>query len=217
MAEYHKGYPAKIREYQIRDKRSVVLGFLPFILASGATTLLVVYTFANLLDVLYLIFSGSLFLWLIGTLVGGVKEDESIGRVVPYFAERLGDSECYFGGYAVARHCEKLDRLADRIGTHRLSSFGFNDDFRGETLTWHPAGVGLRSVTDLLGHLGQLPVSGNSDDDVDGNLTELAADLGRFESALRSAAERKVKFCLVLLAETGSSGWEHDNREGSFY
>ena len=34
-----------------------------------------------------------------------VKEDESIAQVVPYFAESLGDSECYFHGQAVARNC----------------------------------------------------------------------------------------------------------------
>ena len=141
----------------------------------------------------------------------------SAARIVPYFAEQLGDSECYKHGRAVARNCEKLDRLADRISTRRLSSFGFDDDLRGETLTWHPADIGLKSVTDLLEHLDQLPVSGRSDETADGDLTEMASDLERFESALRSAAERDVRFCLVLLYATGTKVREHDLGEGSFF
>ena len=152
-----------------------------------------------------------------------VKEDESIAQVVPYFAESLGDSECYFHGHAVARNCEELDRLADRIGTRRLSSFGFNDDLKGETLTWHPADVGLESVTELLDHLSELPVSGHSDNAADSDnvadrdLTELADDLGRFESALHSAVERNVKFCLVLLHSISTDEREHDMRKGYFF
>ena len=147
----------------------------------------------------------------------GLNQDESIAQVVPYFAEPLGDSDCYFHGHAVARNCEKLDRLADRIGTPRLSSFGFNDDFRGEALAWPPANVGLKSVTDLLDHLSQLPVSEHSDSTADGDLTEIADDLGRFELALHSAAERDVKFCLVLLHSAGTNKREHDIRQGSFF
>lgn len=152
-----------------------------------------------------------------------VEEDESVAQVGPYFAEPLGDSKCYFHGHAVARNCEELDRLADRIGTPRLSSFGFNDDFKGETLTWHPADVGLESVTELLDHLSELPVSGHSDNVADSDnaadrdLTEIADDLGRFESALHTAAERDVKFCLVLLHSTSTDEREHDIRQGSFF
>ncbi len=217
MTEYYKGYPAKVREYQSTDKRRGFLGCLPFWLAAGATTLMVVYTFESPLDAVLLLIVGSLFLWFTKMLVQTVTEDESIARIVPYFAERLDELECYGHGYAVARDCEKLDRLADRIGTRRLSSFGFNDDIRGETLTWHPANVGLESVTDLLEHLGQLPATGHSEVTQGSDLADVTADLRRFESALRRAAERDLKFCLVLLADTGTSGQEHDIREGSFF
>ncbi len=221
MTEYYEGYPAKVREYQQSDGSTAFWICLPFVLAFGVTTWLIWNTLEGLFDYVLLATVGSLFLWLTWVMVGASRADESIAHVVPYFAKRLGDSECRSHGYAVASNCEKLDRLADRKGTRRLSAFGFNDDLRGESVTWHPANAGLESVTDLLDHLGK-SYARNADADglqeADGDdLQEVVADLRRFESALRSAVESEVRFCLVLLTGTGGSGKEHDVRQGSFY
>src|SRR2546423_1512443 len=77
--------------------------------------------------------------------IGAGIADSLVSRIVPYFRRRVGLRGLmpFKGGEALARNCRSLDELASRLGVEPLSSFGFADDRRGETLQWHDAEAGL--------------------------------------------------------------------------
>lgn len=75
-----------------------------------------------------------------------------IVRILPYFAkgnERVV-ATTFMSGHALSQHFQILEDMAMRRECEPLSTFGFADDLRGETLVWHDAKRGLKTVDTLL-------------------------------------------------------------------
>lgn len=120
--------------------------------------------------------------------------------VVPYFGSRVGEIETYTHGGAIARRVGELDELAGALGVRPLSVFGWNDDFAGEPLVWHESAEGLVTVEALLDHLR----AEGADE------APIIDDLERIAHALARAAEKEIRFCLLLRHGTTTSGHEWD-------
>jgi hypothetical protein len=109
-------------------------------------------------------------------------------RIVPYFAREIephgGRSSAAFAhGRRLYLGIGALDELARTAGATPLSAFGFADDYYGQSVHWHAAAAGLRTIAALRhGSAG----------------AELAADLDALAAALDRAAEHGVDFSLVL-------------------
>jgi hypothetical protein len=111
-----------------------------------------------------------------------------------------------------ARYTESvvLEELAERLGVKPLSSFGFTDDYYEQEVRWHPASEGLRTVEALLRGRGSLPVASPG----------VAEDLQALASVVRTAAEQRVGFSLVLRLHAKDSMQvvrTREVRQGSFW
>jgi len=108
----------------------------------------------------------------------------------------------------LARHCVYLDPIVAKTGAYPLSFFGFNDDFRNESLVWHAPEKGLETVSKLLQKLRNEP------DLVDETET-IIADLEKLEIRLRKACENTTQFCFIFHGD-GINGMEIEQRRGYF-
>ncbi|HYF50576.1 MAG TPA: hypothetical protein VEJ63_14285 [Planctomycetota bacterium] len=138
--------------------------------------------------------------------------------IVPYFEREIGGIDTFASGYAVARNCQRLDELAQRVGAEPLSEFGYEDDIHAyflgvkafeNRLKWFDATRGRVAISKLLGAVRADP-SGFKDADA------IIAELERIEHALRKAAAANVRFCLLCRGE-GVSPMEIEKREGTFW
>jgi hypothetical protein len=68
------------------------------------------------------------------------------------------------------------------------ATFGFGYDHYEQTVEWHPASEGLRTVDALREGLGMLGPTGR----------DVGSDIDALASVLRTAADRGVEFSLVL-------------------
>jgi hypothetical protein len=87
--------------------------------------------------------------------LSGVYDTRRHVRVIPYFRRSVGGIDTYTAGQSLARYLSQLDAVANANGVTPLSAFGFNDDLRGEPLTWHIPADGLQTVTTILKSLEQ--------------------------------------------------------------
>lgn len=126
-------------------------------------------------------------------------------RIVPYFqkGEQRIKATTYNSGRAVARQFQLLEQLARKHSLEPLSSFGFEDDLNGETVIWHSAASGLRTVQGLLNCCKP-----------EVEQARIKEDLCELETALQSALMKDVLFCLLLRHGTSFSGAEMDARQG---
>jgi hypothetical protein len=113
-------------------------------------------------------------------------------RIVPYFEARvrIADSfkdDPFFSGYAMARHCKELDRLARRHDRPTLSSFGFKDEFLGGWPDWHDPAKGLEAIDFLIKNMPRTS-----------ELRAVRSDLEKLIEPLRSSAIKDIRFCLVI-------------------
>ncbi|MGV3720040.1 MAG: hypothetical protein ACO1SX_03940 [Actinomycetota bacterium] len=131
-------------------------------------------------------------------------------RIVPYFRAAVPGPDTFFGGEALARHCRALDRIAAQLGVDGISTYGFADEFRGESACWRPAADGLVTFRALRERLLTEPGVLSDPDPV-------IAELQRMEEKLGEAARLDVQFCLHLRADTAYSGQEFDSRQGRYW
>ncbi len=210
--EYYRGYPARLRRDEISSRRGAWGCLGPFLLASLVGTGAAVYglsehpRWGELLRLaglagFTLYFSCLLWeAWYVARHTG----------IVPYFQERLGDIHTFARGQAIAKTCQALDELAVKLRLAPLSALGFNDDFAGEELTWHPPEQGLATVGGLLRAL-----RANRHALLD--QARVVEELESIEQALRKACDRNVPFCFLLYTAGGTNAMEWEQRKGSCF
>jgi hypothetical protein len=131
-------------------------------------------------------------------------------QVIPYFERTVGDIDTFLAGHALARSVTQLDEFARDNQLQPLSSFGFNDDLCGESLNWHLAEEGLKTVNGLLQ---LLPTRS----ELLRNHETLADDLEKLRHALERAKDQQIRFCLLLRHGNGTSGQEWSMRQGTAF
>lgn len=127
-------------------------------------------------------------------------------RVLPYFRKGQASvpATTFLSGGSLAREWNRVETIARQQGAQPLSSFGLADDAWGETLEWHAAEQGLKTIGGLL--KAEVIASDSS----------LTADLRAIRDALEAAQRLDVPFCLVLRNGNGWNSSELDARQGSF-
>ncbi len=130
--------------------------------------------------------------------------------VLPYFRSQVGDIHTFSKGHHVARHLGELDELARSIEVAPLSTFGWNDDRRGEPLVWHDSAEGLRTVKGLMAAL-------EKEDFARADHSGIIEDLKRIAHALDRAQVQGIAFCLLLRHGDTTNAMEHEQRKGSFF
>lgn len=135
-------------------------------------------------------------------------QNRKIVRILPYFhkGEVRVETDTFVMGHALARYFEILETLAVREGCEPLSTFGFADDLNGETLIWHDAARGLKTVATLLSRC---------EAEIE-PLIGVERDLEHLKSALEDAARKNVSFCLLLRHGNVWGVGEMNIRQGHF-
>jgi hypothetical protein len=210
--EYYRGYPARFRKDR---RRAIVCGLIwpgsLFLLALAglACAAYVVGTSSSAAAIWRLIGLGLLTSFFgVGLVV--VLRIKARTMIVPYFKTALGDICTFAQGYVVARSCQALDELALQNGLTPLSAYGFNDDWDGEVLTWHPPAQGLATFAGLLNLLAGRP-------DFFPRQDKLVQELSNIRDALHKAADRDVPFCLLLYSAGGTNSIEWERRQGTCF
>jgi hypothetical protein len=104
-------------------------------------------------------------------------------------------------------HSRRLDAVATELGVRPLSDFASGDDMiLGEVLQWFPPHDALRTTERLL----QPDAAGCFP-------SAVVSDLTRLRDALRLACSEGVPFCLLVREGSCASGFEMDQRKGSFF
>lgn len=146
-------------------------------------------------------------------LLGGVTclyDTTRYVQVIPYFQRRLGGIDTFLAGQSIARNLKQLDEIALLQDVPPLSTFGFADDLRGESLIWHDPNKGLQTILAIQEYLRK--------GDVPQALVEsLTLDLEKWQHALERAAAENVLFCILLRHGNTTSGHEWDVRKGSAF
>lgn len=130
-------------------------------------------------------------------------------RIVPYFPEKPEGPDTFFSGWAIARNCLRLDRLAEAEGVRPLSSFGFEDAFYDQSQEWHPSAEGLATCEVLLAAVRSHPETMAAPE---GLVDELEKLCERFREAERAA----IPFCLHLRIDAAYTAHEFDSRPGKY-
>jgi hypothetical protein len=123
-------------------------------------------------------------------------------KIVPYFEKSLAESQPFAGGTALARQNQRLDELALAAGVTPLSSYGFNDDFAGQTVTWHEPALALATIRAILPKVSQ-------------DESRLRGDLELLTEWLNRAAARRIRFALLLRTTHSVADAEKEKRLGS--
>jgi hypothetical protein len=207
--EYYRGYPSRLRRDERRHRRGGLGCVGPFLLASLLGVATAVYgisehpRWGELLRLIVFTFYFGYMLW-------DAFHTARHSGIGPYFQQRLGDIHTFARGLAIARSCQELDELAVKLGLIPLSTFGYNDDFAGEELTWHAPELGLATVSGLLTALRANPQTIREPVQV---IEELAA----VERALQIASDRGIPFCLLLYTAGATNSMEWEQRKGSCF
>ncbi|MHC4103838.1 MAG: hypothetical protein ACYSR9_02770 [Planctomycetota bacterium] len=211
---YYRGYPGKYRKY-FKRSLSWAIGFsLPFLFLSGigaVFSLLLLLEDWRITAGMGFVVSTGFFIFFLKIFFLNVI-DSFKARVVPYFKARVGREDAFSSGAAIAKNCQRLDRIAAERNLVPISVFGFNDDWEDEEVQWHEPNKGLKSVQGLLDALRQNP-------ELLDKLPVVIADLERIKTALEKANSRGIPFCFIL--RKGTDGdvvpLEMDCRKGSFW
>lgn len=146
------------------------------------------------------------FLVMLVSSVAGMVEQFKV-RVVPYFEKPLGDVDTWMSGKSLLWHTRDMDELAEFLSVRPLSAFASGDDLIvGEEVKFHDPNEAVPTVEKLLSRSKKSRFP-----------KELIADLTKLHEALQSAAQKDVRFCLILREGARASGHEMSFRKGSFF
>ncbi len=202
------GYPAKHKEIVQRDKRVALAVFMGTGLFLATALVATVYfavhpAVAALSAAIFILFG------LLGSLMNVVDTIRYV-RVMPYYERELGGIDTFLTGYALAKYLNQLDTLAIEHGVRTISSFGFADDLRGETLVWHDGAAGIACVRALLAAIDEQAMPADVRE-------AIRRDLRAWEHALNEACTQGVRFCVLMIHGNATSGHEWDIRQGSAF
>jgi hypothetical protein len=148
----------------------------------------------------------AVFLWLVWVACVTLPDQFRV-RLLPYFQRRLGDTDTWLAGESLLWHSQRLDAIALELGVRPLSDFASGDDMiPGEVLEWFPPYDALQTTEQLL-----------QTSEVNSLSSDVVSDFTRLRDALRLACSENVPFCLLLREGSSTSGFEMDQRKGSFF
>ena len=200
---YWRGYPARYHEMFLDEgKRAAVAVALLLLLPLGGA----IAWFAGSAWLPLRVVFGLLLLGIAG--FGGficyrTLRALLVPRVVPYFEKNLGEPAPFSGGAALAKNSEHLDELAAAAGANPLSSFGFDDDFYGQSVKWHEPALAIATIKIISPQ-------------VSAEEPALRRDLEALSEFLGRAATRKTRFALVIRTVHAVSDAEIRRRQGFF-
>lgn len=199
---YWRGYPERYRGLLREEGKRAAIAVAVLVLLPGGGAL--AWFLGSAWLPLKLLF-GLLLLGIAGFgafLCGRTISALLFPRIIPYFEKSLGESEPFAGGVALARQSQQLDELALSAGVTPLSSYGFNDDFAGQVVTWHEPALALASIRAILPKL--------APDEL-----RLRRDLELLTEWLNRAAARRIRFALLLRTTHAVADAEKEKRQGS--
>lgn len=127
--------------------------------------------------------------------------------VTPYFESAVGGVRINCIGKQIARHLEELDELARLRDVTPLSEFGWNDDLKGEVNVWYDALSGVKTVNVLLSYF-------QGDEFAGGGQPGVVDELKLLAQSLDQAADRGIRFCLLLFCGGGTNEMKEALRKG---
>jgi hypothetical protein len=148
---------------------------------------------------------------LVFQLVGPLEVYNTVHDVhmMPYFESKInGSFRCCICNQVI-RHMEELDDLARSHRVTPLSDFGWNDELKGVDNVWHDPWTGLKTVNVLLSHY-------ELDEFTGGSHAGMASELKELAQALSQAADRQVRFCLLLFCGEATNDAKESRRKGFF-
>jgi hypothetical protein len=153
--------------------------------------------------------AGALFLYALLAGAASVWDSRRVA-IIPYFECEVGEIDTFLAGQALARHVVPLDELAENRGLTPLSAFGYGDDLLGEPVVWHQPAEGISTVEGLLAALETEPSPVADRENVRRDLTRMA-------HALRRAADREIRFSLLMRHGNATSALEWERRIGTAF
>jgi hypothetical protein len=198
------GYPTQYYEEVARSRRFAaqalaLTGTCAGIAGIGALSSEGLTLFASL--------TAAVFFFTLATAIGGIVDTARHVRLMPYYRRRVGNTDTFLHGQALARSFRDLEWLAEQAGVPPLSRFGFADDLAGETVTWHSASELLVSVRGLADAVRTEPESVWDPERV-------LEDLARWEAAFVRAADQEIELALLIRFGNSTSALEWERRIG---
>jgi hypothetical protein len=193
------------RVHQRRTKRMLRWAALQFSIAATLTGIGFWQLFYGPGVLLPGLFTSTFLVMMLSTIWSTV--DQFRVRVVPYYERKLGDVDTWETGKSLLAHSRDLDELTEFLNLPSLSQFASGDDLvEGEQLAFFPAEKALPTVEKLILRSKASRFS-----------KDLISDLINLRDALKVAARRNVRFCLLLREGSTTSGQEMAIRQGSFF
>lgn len=202
------GYPLRHGE----DLRAAKLYAMRAFLSTGSLfALLMAGTVFGSVPPFLTAISAAIFL-MFGVLngLGSLYDTYRYVKVVLYFERKLGHIDTFLAGHTMARVLSQLDAIAIEQEVRPLSTFGFADDLRGESLQWHDSEEGLLTIAAIIRRIADLDIPETI-------LRPLLDDLTKWHAALERVASEGVSFCILLRHGNSTSGHEWDVRKGSAF
>lgn len=198
------GYPAQYHEEVARSRRFaaralLLTGTCAVIAGVGALRSDGLTLFASI--------TAAVFFFTLAGSIGAISDTVRHVRLMPYYRRRVGGTDTFLHGQALARCYRDLEWLAEETGVAPLSHFGFADDLAGETVIWHPA-------TELLVTVRGLAEAIRADPESVCEPESVLQDLARWEAAFIRAADLDIELALLIRFGNSTSGLEWDRRIG---
>lgn len=170
----------------------IVMGCFPVFLGGGS--------------ILVAAFAAAIALFLLLIVTAGIIDEMDV-RVLPYFERELGGTNTWLSGRDLLWNSAQLDAIAASAGRIPLSRFVSGDPLiYSETGTLFDTDDALATVKTLVEHNSVTCLG-----------TKVVADLKKLRDALALAQEQGVKFSLHVREGNTVSGYEMDQRRGSYF
>jgi hypothetical protein len=151
--------------------------------------------------------TAAVFFFTLAASIGGIVDSARHVRLMPYYRRRVGETDTFLAGQALARNFRDLEWLAGEARVPPFSRFGFADDLAGQTVVWYPAVELLVTVRGLAEVVRTEPEAVRDAEAV-------LHDLARWEAAFVRAADQDIELALLIQFGNSTSGMEWDRRIG---